>query len=59
MITKQNSDVSHEGWVVIQIFVNRAQVFTTVIQQNVGNESVSTIQVYQYSLSLLHFFKEL
>jgi hypothetical protein len=44
----------------MQIFVDGAQVFTTVIrvQQNIGTELVITIQVYLFSFSLLHFFKE-
>jgi hypothetical protein len=58
MAAKQNSDISREGWVVIQISVDSAQVFTTVPQQKPGNVLVITIKVYIMSFSLLHFFKE-
>ena len=57
MAAKQNSDISHEGWVVIQIFVDRAQVFTTVPQQKPGNELVITFKVYILWFSFLHFFQ--
>lgn len=55
MTAKQNSDISHEGWVVIQIFVDRAQVFTTVPQQKPGNELVITIKVYIVIFTLTFF----
>jgi len=57
MTAKQNSDISHEGWVVMQISVDRAQVFTTVPQQKPGNELVITIKVCILSFSLLHLAK--